>query len=281
MLRLWQGLGYYSRARNLHQCAKIISSQFKGEFPNTHSQLLSLPGIGEYTAAAISSIAFNERKAVVDGNVFRVLARLNGIGMKINTPAGKKYFFELANSIIPENAPGLFNQAIMEFGALLCTPKNPPCGECVFRKQCVAYQTESVHLYPVKTKLAKRKRRYFNYLVIKAQKKYWMHERKGMDIWKGLHEFYLLESSRQLRDQEVIRILSKRLSLVKLNFNKSVRWKQILSHQEIIAKFIELNVKGDSLKIEGGKFYGKRDMDRIAKPVLITKYLESSNFKYR
>jgi A/G-specific adenine glycosylase len=242
---------------------------------------LSLPGIGEYTAAAISSIAFNEQKAVVDGNVFRVLARLFGIGLNINTPAGKKHFFELANSIIPERDPGLFNQAMMEFGALFCIPKNPSCDECFFRHQCVAFRSESQHLYPVKTKPVKRKRRYFNYLVIKTNKKCWMRERKEKDIWKGLHEFYLLESNRQLKDEEAIRLLKKELSITHHISDRSVRLKQILSHQEIIARFFELKVMDEAVSINGGKFYSQRDMNRIAKPVLITKYLESSNFELR
>jgi A/G-specific adenine glycosylase len=275
VLRLWQGLGYYSRARNLHRCAKIVASNYKGKFPNTYTGLLTLPGIGEYTAAAISSIAFNEQKAVVDGNVFRVLARLNGISLNVNTLSGKKYFFDLANSIIPKQDPGLFNQAMMEFGALYCTPKNPNCVKCIFNKQCIAYQTESQFLYPVKNKLAKRRRRYFNYLVIRKQKSIWLSERKGNDVWKGLHEFYMMETNRALRDVDAFVQLTSQLELNHSLPPKSVRMKQILSHQEIVGKFFELKVSDVDFPIKGGKFYSVRDIDRIAKPVLITKYLES------
>jgi A/G-specific adenine glycosylase len=276
VLRLWQGLGYYSRARNLHRCAKIISSQFKGKFPNTYDALLSLPGIGEYTAAAISSMAFDQNHAVVDGNVFRVLARIHGIDLDVGSPAGKKYFFELANSIIPEQTPGLFNQAMMEFGALHCTPKNPNCSECIFRRNCVANQTESQALFPVKSKPAKRKRRYFNYLVIQLQDKFWMRERIEKDVWQGLHEFYLIETSRQSKDSDAHKLFENKVGL-NLNgvSNKSIRIKQILSHQEIIAKFFEIKLVKKPLSLKEGKFYTLKEIGEIAKPVLITRYLES------
>lgn len=275
VLRLWQGLGYYSRARNLHKCAKIVARKHNGKFPNSYEGLLALPGIGEYTAAAISSISFNEQKAVVDGNVFRVLARIYGIDLNISTPAGKKYFIELANSLIPKTDPGRFNQAMMEFGALFCTPKKPNCEECLFQKKCIAYRDGSQFLLPVKNKPAIKKKRFFHYLVIKNRERLWMQERKGNDIWKGLHEFYLLESSKQIKDADAIEALKKQIRFVNVESQKSILLKQTLSHQEIVAKFFHLKVKNEGFSLNGGKFYNKRDIDRIAKPVVISRYLES------
>ena len=276
VLRLWQGLGYYSRARNLHRCAKIISSRFNGKFPDTYEALLTLPGIGEYTAAAISSMALSRKQAVVDGNVFRVLARIHGIDLDIGSAVGKKYFFELANSIIPEQKPGLYNQAMMEFGALHCTPRNPNCEECIFKNSCAAYSTKSQSLFPVKAKPAKRKRRYFNYLVIRHQKKVWLQERKEKDIWKGLSEFYLLETKRQLQDAEIIIRFKEKVKFdIKDITTKSIRSKQILTHQEIIAKFFEMKTRNGTLNLENGRFYSAAAVEGIAKSALITKYLES------
>jgi A/G-specific adenine glycosylase len=194
LLRLWQGLGYYSRARNLHACAKIIAAR-GGKFPETADELKKLPGIGDYTAAAIASFAFNQPSAVVDGNVFRVLSRIFAIDLDIASPAGKKYFFELANSIIDKQTPGEFNQALMEFGAMHCTPRNPKCEECVFLSRCKAFQSETVFSYPVKAKAKARKVRHFNYFVFRKGKQIWMQQRTGNDVWKGLHEFYLVETN--------------------------------------------------------------------------------------
>ena len=275
VMRLWQGLGYYSRARNLHKCSKIISRELHGKFPTDYSELLKLPGIGEYTASAIASIAFDKSHAVVDGNVFRVLARINGIDLDIISPKGKRYFFDLANSLIPKEQPGLFNQAMMEFGALHCTPKKPNCDECIFKKECVAFKTESQNLFPVKSKAAKHKKRYFNYFVIEKQGKIWMKERLEKDIWKGLHEFFLMESNKPLKDVAVIDWINEELNLNDTIVEKSFQQNQILSHQEIIAKFYEIKIDASAFTLNGGRFYSKKELDKIAKPVLITRYLES------
>jgi len=282
VLRLWQGLGYYSRARNLHKCAKIVSNDFKGRFPKTVDLLKKLPGIGDYTAAAIASLAFQQPAAVVDGNVFRFLSRLYGISLNISSPEGKKYFFELANSLISRDHPGEFNQAMMEFGSVQCMPRNPKCGDCIFSKQCVAFKTESQSLYPVKPKPKKKKVRYFNYFVVRVGKKIWMHLRKEKDIWEGLHEFYLIESNRQLGDSTAFHLFRSETGInPKVPLPKSYRIKQVLSHQEIIGKFFEVsisNIKPFSKRIRNGEFYSNKEIETLAKPVLITNYLKHRGF---
>ena len=165
VLKLWQGLGYYSRARNMHKTAQIIASECNGEFPNNYTDLLKLKGIGDYTAAAIASFAFNEVVPVVDGNVFRVLSRYFDIETDISSATAKKEFAALGRELMPKANPALFNQAIMEFGALQCVPKNPDCGICIFSSSCAALQKNKVNQLPIKTKKAKVRNRYFHYLV--------------------------------------------------------------------------------------------------------------------
>jgi A/G-specific adenine glycosylase len=274
LFRLWQGLGYYSRARNLHRCAKIIVER-GGVFPDTASELRNLPGIGDYTAAAIASIAFNKPVAVVDGNVFRVLSRLHAIPLDITTLAAKKYFSELANSLISQDRPGDFNQAMMEFGATHCTPRNPLCQECPFAKTCQAFQANSVQLYPVKAKAKARKVRHFTYFVFKMGNKIWMQVRTGIDIWQGLNEFYLIETKRAVSDKKALALLPIKLAPAS---TKKVR--QVLSHQEIEGTFIEIQLNKaipTFLKRAKGKFYSKKEVEQLAKPVLVNKYLQESH----
>jgi A/G-specific adenine glycosylase len=273
ILRLWQGLGYYSRARNLHQCAKLVTKQ-GGKFPETVDALKKLPGIGDYTAAAIASFAFNQPAAVVDGNVFRVLSRIFAIDLNIASPAGKKYFFELANTLISHEQPGAFNQALMEFGAMHCTPRNPKCDDCVFSQQCKAFQADTVQAYPVKTKAKARKVRHFNYFVFKVGSKIWMHQRVENDIWKGLHEFYLVETDQAVSDKKAAHLVS-----ITVEMSASIKIRQVLSHQEIEGKFYEIAFADGPpafLISEKGKFYSKNEIEKLAKPVLVNKYLMES-----
>lgn len=196
VLKLWQGLGYYSRARNLHHTAKFIVENYNGLFPSTHKELLKLKGIGDYTASAIASICFNEPQAVVDGNVYRVLARVFGLQTPINTSKGKKEFKDLAQEVIDKDKPGTYNQAIMEFGALWCKPRNPSCETCIFQNSCYAFLKKEVHLLPVKTSKTKIRNRFFNYLVtVSSDDKTIIQQRTEQGIWKNLYEFPLLETS--------------------------------------------------------------------------------------
>lgn len=195
VLKLWQGLGYYSRARNLHAAAKYIANELDGIFPQNYKTLLKLPGVGEYTAAAIASFSFNEVVPVVDGNVFRVLARYFDIEDDIALPATKKIFAELGKELIPENNPAIFNQAIMEFGALQCVPKNPDCAICVFNDSCAALQKNKVAALPVKSKKIKITKRFFNYLILEdIIGNTLIQKRTAKGIWHNLYEFPLLET---------------------------------------------------------------------------------------
>ena len=205
VLKMWQGLGYYSRARNLHFTAKYIANQLNGKFPTTYKELLKLKGIGDYTASAIASICFEKPTAVVDGNVYRVLSRYFGIDTPINSSAGIKEFKALAQTLIDHKQPGTFNQAIMDFGALHCKPQNPLCENCPYANSCVALEKNLVKELPVKEKKLKVRKRFFNYLVVVTEdNKTILSERKGKGIWQGLYEFPLVESEKNIHKKELI-----------------------------------------------------------------------------
>ena len=206
VLKLWQGLGYYSRARNLHSTAKMIASQYDGRFPNNYEELLTLKGVGDYTASAIASICFNEPAAVVDGNVYRVLSRVFGIGTPINSSAGIKEFKKLAQHLIDETQPGTYNQAIMEFGARYCVPQNPKCDGCIFNQKCEALAANRVNELPVKLKKTKIKKHYFNYIVPISETHTFLKQRTQKGIWQQLYEFPLVESPSEV-DQVQLQLL--------------------------------------------------------------------------
>lgn len=200
ILRLWQGLGYYSRARNMHFAAKQIMLEFGGVFPNTYEQIIRLKGVGTYTAAAISSIAFGERKVVVDGNVLRFLSRYGGITEPVDGAMGKKQVGDLALSLLDRADPGTFNQAMMEFGALYCVPRNPDCVNCIFNDKCIAYAMGATKEIPFKSKKTIVRKRFFNYLFLYTmdqnnQRSFLMQRRGKGDIWQGLYEFPMIEES--------------------------------------------------------------------------------------
>lgn len=196
VLKLWQGLGYYSRARNLHQTAQHIANDLNGNFPSTYKDLLNLKGVGEYTAAAIASFSYNEAVPVVDGNVFRVLSRYFDIESDIALPATKKEFTQLASELMSKDDPAVFNQAIMEFGALQCVPKNPNCSICVFNSSCLALQKKKVNSLPVKSKKIKVTNRFFNYFILEdVLGNTSIQKRTAKGIWHNLYEFPLLETN--------------------------------------------------------------------------------------
>lgn len=279
VLRLWQGLGYYSRARNLHACAKKIVTDYNGQFPTSYNELKELPGIGSYTAAAIASISFREPVAVVDGNVFRVLARVFGIDKDIASNEGKKYFFSKANELIPSDQPDVFNQAIMEFGALHCTPKNPKCESCPFNRNCFANQKSLQKILPVKSPKQKVKKRYFTYFVISYEGKLLMRKRKPGDIWNGLYDFYLIESKKQ---QKPIDLIKSEKELAKLIVEDvSSNYKQVLSHQQLNTRFVSCSIKTTKsiqplLKSDELKFYSIKQIEKLPKPILINRFLKES-----
>lgn len=264
VMKLWQGLGYYSRARNLHATAKSIASGSNGKFPQTYQEILKLKGIGPYTAAAIASIAFDMPHAVVDGNVFRVLARVFGIKIPIDSTKGKKEFYELANELLDKKHPALFNQAVMEFGATWCKPKNPNCVTCVFNTICIAYNKNLVDVLPIKEKTTKVRNRYFNYIVLKHKNKIVIKKRTGNDIWKNLFDFPLIETVTELKEPLLLKTTEWKILLGRSDFtirSVSKTYKHVLSHQNIFARFWEiqtkntLKIKSDHLLIDQNKFH--------------------------
>lgn len=276
VMKAWQGLGYYSRARNLHYTAKYISKRLCGEFPEEIEEIKKLKGVGEYTAAAIASFAFNKPHPVMDGNVFRVLSRIFGIKISIHSAKGKKAFREKAEELIDKKNPRVFNQAIMEFGALHCVPKSPNCTQCPFIGICVAYKKKLISQLPVKPKNNKIQKRFFNYLVINKGEKILIKKRTDKDIWKNLYDFPLIETKRNISMKE----LSKFPELAQIKI-KSVSpvLKHILSHQSIFARFWEVE----------GTFLGhpknlvcvpKTRINNYAFPKLIERYLFKKGWLY-
>lgn len=279
VLRLWQGLGYYSRARNMLKCARQVVTAYEGRFPTTYSELLTLPGIGAYTAAAIASFSSGENVAVVDGNVFRVLARIFGESIAINSPEGKKIFQSLADQLMPETNCGSHNQAMMEFGALWCTPRQPKCPTCVFLDDCFAAKNALQSELPVKAKPTKPRKRYFNYFVLKKGNALLMKRRDAKDIWQGLYDFYLVETNRHTRPQTLIDADQFLRQLKYVTVTASGNYRHSLSHQTIISKFILLEQREQSLVAEEPmKYYPIRKIHELPKPVLISRFLEDYNF---
>lgn len=280
VLKLWQGLGYYSRARNLHAAAKMVSGQFNGAFPETYDTIRSLKGVGDYTAAAIASFAYGQPHAVVDGNVYRVLSRVFGIETAIDTTAGKKEFQTLASELLDKKDPGTHNQAVMEFGALHCRPVNPGCDTCVLREKCLAYSSGRVSELPVKSKKTKIRARYFNYLVlIDKNKNVLIHRRGAKDIWQGLYEFYLHEGDKELTVEEVLRLkdIQPFLAGGYTLKHSSKLYRHILSHQHLYARFYVIAV-ASPLKTAQLKT-NVSSLTAYAFPRLIEKFLDDGGLK--
>ncbi|MRS60182.1 A/G-specific adenine glycosylase [Larkinella terrae] len=283
LLRLWQGLGYYSRARNMHKTAQYVAEKLEGRFPETYAGLLKLPGIGPYTAAAIASFAFNEKAAVVDGNVYRVLARVFGIDVDITTNNAKKIFSERANQLIQaSDNPATYNQAIMEFGAIQCTPVSPDCLICPLQQRCRAYLTGRQRMLPVKSKKTAVRERFFNYIVIRQGDRIALKERTAKDIWQHLYDFCLIETEepmeafRELPEGKVLNWVLQEGILKGLSDERT----HVLSHQKIRARFWLIEVpEGREVQLPEGLIFCKpSDTERLPKPILIADYLKSLQF---
>lgn len=279
ILRLWQGLGYYSRARNMQKAAKMVVEEFDGVFPHTYEQAIRLPGVGEYTAAAIASFSSNEPRAVVDGNVYRVLSRYFGVSEAINSTAGKKLFAQLAQEMLDKKQPGLYNQAIMDFGAIQCKPKNPNCDQCIFRLECVAYNQDQVATLPVKLKGRASRNRYFHYFLFGDADGMYMIQRDDKDIWANLYEFPLYESAAEVNVDFVGNILSQPnyfgqdVSL--FPFGQQV--KHVLSHQNIYTQFYCVSgYPSLAGKKSLGNYFIWDKIDKLAKHKLIFSFLEKN-----
>ncbi|HIA12148.1 MAG TPA: A/G-specific adenine glycosylase [Flavobacteriales bacterium] len=247
VLKVWQGLGYYSRARNLHKTAHHIHFHLNGVFPQTFESIRELFGVGDYTAAAISSIVYHEAHAVVDGNVYRLLSRYFGVDAAIDTSIGKRKFASLANSIIDVNRPGVFNQAMMEFGAIQCKPQNPDCSICPVMSACVGYRENRVSEYPVKSKTVNQRNRFFNFLVIHGSDGMYIRKRTDKDIWKNLYEPPMIESDNAIDFSELIKTVEWKRFFNGVEYvadENPLLLNHALTHQQIQAQFWSIQVKG-------------------------------------
>lgn len=275
VLKDWEGLGYYSRARNLHHTAKHVSEAMNGEFPRDYQGLLKLKGVGEYTAAAIASFSYNEAKAVVDGNVFRVLSRLHADDTPINGHKGKQHFSHLAQLFLNGESPATHNQAIMEFGALQCIPKNPPCESCPMKNYCAAYKLNGVEQLPVKTKKAAKRSRFFTYLFLEFEGEAIIEQRKS-GIWQGLFQFPLLERSK-LPDLKSLLQDSEFQKWVKSDFEiiaQSALKPHQLSHQSLHIQVLRLRLGRKFILPKGYKWEQVQALGELAFPRPLRQYLD-------
>lgn len=276
VLKLWQGLGYYSRARNLLFTARYIAFELGGEFPSSYKELIKLKGVGDYTAAAISSICYEEAEAAVDGNVYRVLARIYGIDTPTNSSLGMKQFRNLAQDLISKNDPANFNQALIEFGSEQCKPRNPLCGTCPFAAKCIAFNQNRITELPVKLKKLKVKKRHFNYLVyVSEEGKTIMNQRRGKGIWEGLYEFPLVETASEANLQNLMKEIPAEYARLK---EEPVLYNDLpivhkLTHQHIYTKFWILEC--DELSKEA---LPMAEVNKLPVPVLIENFIDTFDF---
>lgn len=282
VLKIWQGLGYYSRARHLHETARFIAFENKGNFPSTFAEILTLKGVGEYTAAAVSSMAFNEAVAAVDGNVKRVISRLFLVENEINSTQGKKIIKKLAGEILDPKNPGRHNQAIMELGALVCLPTKPLCTACPLNTSCLAFTENKVAEHPVKYNNTTVKDRFFIYLVIKSEENIWLKKRENKDIWRGLYEFPLIETPGLVEFADFPALIADALRTKPENISIH-KISQIiihkLSHRNIICRFLHISVSGDlDLSPESYISVNSHRFDDYAVPKLIERYISRSGF---
>lgn len=280
VLKYWQGLGYYSRARNLHKAARQVMTDFGGVFPVEHADVLQLAGIGDYTAAAICSFAYDKPFAVVDGNVYRVLSRLFGLETPIDSGVGKKEFARLAQELISRSHPGVHNQSIMEFGALQCVPVSPDCLRCPLQQNCRAYELNSVDQLPIKSKKTKVSNRFFNYFFIELGEQTYLQKRVGKDVWQNLFEFPLVEAEKLLTVEELMETDDFRqlfngiaeVEVVKI----SNPMKHVLSHRVIYAQFVTVKISDENAVLSERVKTPISEMDQFAVSRLMELFLEDS-----
>lgn len=274
VLKLWQGLGYYSRARNLHTTAKMVVTDFKGEFPKTYKELKSLKGVGDYTASAIASFCFDVPEPVVDGNVYRVLSRYFDVDIPINSTQGIKYFKELAREVMDAENIRDYNQGIMEFGAVQCAPKKPYCLLCPLQESCMALQKNKVDQLPVKLSKTKVRNRYFNYMVLLDDDgNTVLEQRKGKGIWQNLYQFPLIESEKMLQAEELMPLMLKKDAIpetASLSLYNKEPIVHKLSHQHLHTQFWIL--KTSDILEEGIPWEGIGD---FPVPVLIADFIKT------
>ncbi|NIG52216.1 A/G-specific adenine glycosylase [Chitinophaga sp. Cy-1792] len=277
VFRLWQGLGYYARCKNMLAAAREITQTYHGRFPDKYEQINALKGIGPYTAAAIASFAFNLPYAVLDGNVFRVLSRFFGIETPIDSTAGKKEFAELAQKLLPKNASAVYNQSIMDFGATVCKPQLPECTSCPLQKKCNAYHQNLVSLLPIKSKKLQVKKRFFNYIIASFEDKVYIRKRINNDIWQNLHEFILIETPAAEDSTQILNSTDFQSIFGKQPFEVarvSKQFKQQLTHQTIHSQFINIEME-QPVEIPGYLLTERSTLDNFAFPKTITTFLQS------
>ncbi len=273
ILRNWQGLGYYSRARNLHKTAKIIQLEFDGKFPKTHAEIIQLPGIGDYTASAISSFAFGEAQAVLDGNVFRVLSRLFNMNTPIDSAKGKKEFRILAQEFLDKSNPATHNQAMMEFGATLCTPKSPNCAECPIRLNCIAYAKGTVAKLPLKEKKLQIRNRKMTYIFLQKENEIVINKRTDKDIWQHLYQFPLLDDH-SFSNKDIQSEFENLLGVSISNFKLADTKKHLLSHQKLSIEFYT-GQTDQVLKEPQNQFVSSSELDNYPFPRPIVEFLDN------
>ncbi len=283
LLKIWEGLGYYSRARNLHKSAEFLHFEKNGVFPKSYEEIRALKGVGDYTAAAISSFAYSIPKAVLDGNVIRVLARVLGIEVNPFESQGKKYFQKLADELLDSNRPGPYNQALMNFGATVCTPKKPLCLNCPFRFSCVAFKQDIISELPLKKEAKPLKKRYFHYLVLNDNVgNTLIRQRKAKDIWHSLYEFPLLEFSKanKLKKSDISVFLKETISqnLVDFKTVHPVFMEHRLTHQLLFVSFhkICLTIKLNQKNIKDYKLVDHKNLKNFAVPKIIRLFLDQN-----
>lgn len=277
VMKLWEGLGYYSRCRNLLITARLIVSEHNAIFPADYNSILRLKGIGPYTAAAIASFAFQLPHAVVDGNVQRIIARYFGITTPIDSSQGKLLFNKLAGSLLSPKEPAAYNQAIMDFGATLCKPKQPRCPECPFQKDCVALSLNQVQQLPVKEKTLQKKQRWFYYYIFEYKKQYGLHRRIARDIWQDLYEFVLQEQDAATGNETMHRYFLDQICSPKTYQIKSISkvYRQQLSHQTIFGCFIRVTLRKPLPALKQLEWVNNSAISRLPFPGLINQYLEA------
>lgn len=277
VFRLWQGLGYYARCKNMLAAARTVANDHAGIFPKDYTGIAALKGVGAYTAAAIASFAYNLPHAVLDGNVYRVLARFFGIDTPTDTTAGKKLFTQLAQDVLPEQQAGTYNQAIMDFGAVVCKPQQPLCKSCRLAPRCEAYQKGLTDLVPVKSKKLRIKKRYFYYLLPDNGSLRFVRKRTAKDIWQNLHEFPMIETPGPVTTAELLASPEFRQLMGKGKFTvtrESPEKKQQLTHQTIHARFLHISQAASMQPPEGFRAVPASELDQLAFPKIIVDFLK-------
>lgn len=277
VLKLWQGLGYYSRARNLHVTAKCVVNEHGGKFPTSYEGLIKLKGVGDYTASAIAAFAFKQAIAAVDGNVYRIFSRYYGVFTPIDTTQGKKELHALAQEAVDKQHPDIYNQAIMDFGALMCSPKKPRCYDCPLIESCYAFRNGYVDQLPAKSKKVAQRTRYFSYLMIKQGAYTYINKRQAKDIWHSLYDFPMIETQKEVKPSAIVKTkewkeLFGKAKLTVLHVSDMVKYP--LSHQRLMTRFyiVELSSatylpQGDFIKIKIA------DLHQYSTPILIDSYM--------